>query len=197
MEYTEMWGEYINIKNRPLYGIHRNVGGIYQYQEPTPLRFIGIYVPEFEILQGIWWWDKPQNLPVSNPNPVCYVSGMTNLSALTSAQFKRAAEIIDQLETLNTDLAELLGQTEAGPVQPSTPDPEPVKEKRKYRLSAVGKAKKRAALKARWAKVNAEPEAKAEAKPARKRRKMSAEGRARIALAAKARWARVRAGKGK
>ena len=123
---------------------------------------------------------------------------MTNLSTLTSAQFKRAAEIIEQLETLNTDLAELLGQTEAGSVQPVTSVSEPVKVKRKYRLSAAGKAKKRAALKARWAKVEAgEPDNQPEAKPARKRGKMSAEGRARIALAAKARWARVRAGKGK
>jgi len=64
-------------------------------------------------------------------------------------------------------------------------------------LSAAGKAKKRAALKARWAKVNAgEPETKAEAKPVKRRRKMSAEGRARIASAAKARWEKVRAGEG-
>ena len=136
------------------------------------------------------------NLSVFKPYPVCYVSSMTNLSTLTSAQFKRAAEIKDQIETLNSELAELLGQTEAGPVQPAIPVSELVQGKRKYRLSAAGKAKKVAALKARWAKVNAgEPETKAEAKPVKRRRKMSAEGRARIALAAKARWARVREGK--
>jgi len=60
-------------------------------------------------------------------------------------------------------------------------------------LSAAGKAKKRAALKARWAKVEAgESDAKPDAKPVKKRRKMSAAGRARIAAAAKARWAKVR-----
>jgi len=122
---------------------------------------------------------------------------MTNLSTLTSAQFKRAAEIKDQIEALNSELAELLGQTEAGPVQPAIPEPQPVKTRKKYRLSAAGKAKKVAALKARWAKVNAgEPETKAEAKPVKRRRKMSAEGRARIASAAKARWEKVRAGEG-
>ena len=120
---------------------------------------------------------------------------MTNLSTLTSAQFKRAAEIKDQIETLNSELAELLGQTEAGPVQPAIPVSELVQGKRKYKLSAAGKAKKVAALKARWEKVNAEPDAKPEAKPVKRRRKMSAEGRARIALAAKARWEKVRAGK--
>jgi len=138
------------------------------------------------------------NLSVFNLHPVCYVSGMSNLSFLTAAQFKRAAEIKDQIETLNSELAQLLGETEPGPVQPAIPEPQPVKRKRKYKLSAAGKAKKVAALKARWAKVNAgEPETKAEAKPVKRRRKMSAEGRARIALAAKARWEKVRAGKGK
>ena len=120
---------------------------------------------------------------------------MSNLSFLTSAQFKRAAEIVDQIEALNAELAELLGQTEAGPVQPAIPEPQPVKTRKKYRLSAAGRAKKRAALKARWAKVNAESEAEPESKSVKKRGKMSAEGRARIALAAKARWEKVRAGK--
>ena len=120
---------------------------------------------------------------------------MSNLLSLTSAQFKRAADIKDQIETLNSELAELLGQTEAGPVQPAIPEPQPVKIRKKYRLSAAGKAKKVAALKARWAKVNAEPDAKAEAKPVKRRKKMSAEGRTRIVLAAKTRWARVREGK--
>ena len=122
---------------------------------------------------------------------------MSNLLSLTSAQFKRAAEIKDQIEALNSELAELLGQTEAGPVQPAIQEPQPVKTRKKYKLSAAGKAKKVAALKAGWAKVNAEPDAKAEAKPVKRRRKMSAEGRARIVLAAKARWEKVRAGKGK
>jgi len=139
--------------------------------------------------------DWPRNLSVFNPHPICYISEMSNLSSLTSAQFKRAAEIKDQIEALNSELAELLGQTEAGPVQPSAPVSELVQGKRKYRLSAAGKAKKVAAIKARWAKVNAEPDAKAEAKPVKRRKKMSAEGRTRIVLAAKTRWARVREGK--
>ena len=58
---------------------------------------------------------------------------MSNLLSLTSAQFKRAAEIKDQIETLNSELAELLGQTEAGPVQPAIPEPQPVKIRKKYK----------------------------------------------------------------
>jgi hypothetical protein len=123
------------------------------------------------------------------------------------------AQITEQIEALNSKLAELVGETEAAPVQPVAPVLEPVKEKRKYRLSAAGKAKKKAALKARkskweaglkagWTgvkagKTNAKSFEKLVAKPVKMRRKMSAEGRARIALAAKARWARVRAGKAK
>jgi hypothetical protein len=125
---------------------------------------------------------------------------MNSLSTLTSAQFKRAAEIIDQLETLNTELAELLGETEPGPVQLSAPVSEPVKGKRKYRLSMARKSKWEAGLKAGWTgvkagKTDAKSFQKFVAKPVKRRRKMSAEGRARIALAAKTRWARVREGK--
>jgi hypothetical protein len=140
--------------------------------------------------------DRPdifQKFAVFNRRPVCYnIPHMSNLTSLTSAQFKRAAEITDQIEALNTELAELLGQTEPALVQPSVPVSQPVKTRKKYKLSAAGKAKKVAALKARWAKVKG---AESETKPAGKRRKMSAEGRARIAAAAKARWARARAEK--
>ena len=116
---------------------------------------------------------------------------MTNLSTLTSAQFKRAAEIKDQIEALNSELAELLGVTESSPVQLSNPVSEPVKRKRKYRLSMARKSKWEAGLKAGWTgvkagKTDAKSFEKFVAKPVKRRRKMSAEGRARIVLAAKA-----------
>jgi hypothetical protein len=98
---------------------------------------------------------------------------MTNLFSLTSAQLSRAAEIKNQIETLNLDLATVLGFS--GEISA------PVRAKR-------GRPKKIVA-------ASAVPEGDpAGAKP-KKRRKMSAAGRARIAAAQKARWARVQAGK--
>ena len=127
------------------------------------------------------------------------LSNMSNFSTLSSAQLRRAAEIQEQIEVLNGQLAGILdgnGSTiavETGPVAVS----EPFKTRKKYNLSAMGRAKKIAAQKARWAKANtsAEPSEKADAEPVKKRKKMSAASKAKIAAAAKARWARVRAGK--
>ena len=58
-------------------------------------------------------------------------------------------------------------------------------------MSAAGKARIVAALKARWARYNA---AKA-AKPAKKKFTMSAAAKAKISAAAKARWAKWKAAK--
>jgi len=107
---------------------------------------------------------------------------MTDLSSLTAAQLKKAADLKDRIEALSAELAEILGATE------SVPTSEPIKPRKKYKLSAVGRAKKVAAQKARWAKVKV----KTEAKPVKKRRKMSAASKAKIAAAAKARWAKVK-----
>jgi len=111
---------------------------------------------------------------------------MSNLSLLTSAQLKRAAELKEQLETLTAELAGLLGNGDATAVA------EPAK---KGKFSAAGLARLRAAQKARWAKIK-EAKGSKEAKPEKKaRRKMSAAGRARIAAGARARWAKVHAAK--
>ena len=117
---------------------------------------------------------------------------MSNLSTLTSAQFKRAAEIKEQLETLTSELAALLDGGVIASVSAVEVVAEPARKKGKF--SAAGLARLRAAQKARWARVHA---AQGIEKPAKKaRRKMSAAGRAKIAAGARARWAKVRAEKG-
>ena len=124
---------------------------------------------------------------------------MSNLSSLTSAQLRRAAEIQEQIEALNGQLTGILNGNGAGvaPKTASLPASEQTKSRKKYKLSAEGRAKKIAAQKARWAKAKtpAEPISTPEAEPAKKRKKMSASSKAKIAAAAKARWAKVRAEK--
>ena len=116
---------------------------------------------------------------------------MSSLSSLTPAQLRRAAEIQEQIEALSSELAAVLNGSSVS-VPQSAPEIEPVKARKKYKLSAAGRAAKIAAQKARWAKVEA---GKSEAEPEKKRRKMSTSAKAKIAAAAKARWAKVRAGK--
>lgn len=104
---------------------------------------------------------------------------MSNLLSLTSAQLKHAADLKDRIESLNKELASLLGSSSAA-TKSSAP-------KQRRKMSAGARAKIAAAQKARWAKVNA-------GKPAAKKKsKMSASAKARLSAAAKARWAKVKA----
>jgi hypothetical protein len=124
---------------------------------------------------------------------------MSNISTLTSAQLRKAAEIQEQIEALSHELATVLNGSTV-PVPQSVPEAEPeaviqpFKTRKKYKLSAAGRAAKIAALKARFAKANA---AKTEAEPVKKRRKskFSAAGLARLKAAQKARWAKFHAAK--
>jgi hypothetical protein len=109
---------------------------------------------------------------------------MSNLSSLTSAQLKRAAELKEQLEALAAELAGLLENGDATVVA------EPA---RKGKFSAAGLARLRAAQKARWAKIKAAKGDKKVSVEKKSRRKMSAAGRAKIAAGARARWARFHA----
>ena len=102
---------------------------------------------------------------------------MTHLSA---SQLRRAANIKHKIETLQKQLARLLGST-AGAAAP----------RKRRKLSAAGRARIAAAQRARWAKVKGR---KSAVRPVRKaRRKMSAAARARLAVAAKARWKQAKA----
>ena len=104
--------------------------------------------------------------------------------------------IQEQIEALNHELTGVLNGSSA-PVTPTAPeaepDAEPLKTRKKYKLSAAGRAKKVAALKARFAKVKA-PDTEAEPVERRKS-KFSAAGLARLYAAQKARWAKFHAEK--
>ena len=101
---------------------------------------------------------------------------ITNLSA---QQLRRAADIQEKIAELQSELASYLG--ESAPASPSAP-------RKKFRMSAAGRARIVAAQKARWAKV------KSTRGPAPKgKRTMSAAARAKIAAAARARWAKAKA----
>ena len=114
---------------------------------------------------------------------------MSNLLSLSSNQLKRAAAIKDQIESLNEELASLLG----GPVTAAQPG---AKTSKKGKMSAAGRASVAAAQRARWAKVNAAKAAGNAGKPAKKKKfTMSAAAKAKISAAAKARWAKIRAAK--
>ena len=93
---------------------------------------------------------------------------------------RRAADIKDKIESLQKELARLLGSTD-GVAAP----------RKRRKMSAAGRRKIAAAARARWAKVKG---LKSAAKPIKKaRRKMSAAWRAKISAVAKARWKKAKA----
>src|ERR1039457_6545621 len=105
---------------------------------------------------------------------------MTDLLSLTTKQLRRAADLKEKIEALNTELASILG----------APASTPAKARKKRGMSVAGRARVAAAQRARWAKIK---KRKPAPKPPAKRRKMSAPARARISAAAKARWAKAKA----
>jgi hypothetical protein len=124
-----------------------------------------------------------------------------NMINLTPAQLRQAADLKEQIATLNHQLAALFGGS--GIPAPVTVAKPVVAKKRG--MSAAGRAAVAAAQKARWAKLNgaksvvkpAATPAKVAvvAKPAKKKFVMSAAAKAKISAAAKARWAKVKGAK--
>jgi hypothetical protein len=105
---------------------------------------------------------------------------------LTPKQLRKAANLKEKIVALEKELNQLFGST-AKPVASPAP-------KKRRKMSAAGRARLVAALKARWAKVKA-TKSGAEAKPAKKKFTMSAAARAKISAAAKARWAKIKGAK--
>src|ERR1035437_5980760 len=102
---------------------------------------------------------------------------------ITPKQLRKAANILEKVQSLQKELGQLLG----GPVQLAT------KTRKRRKISAAGIARIVAATKARWARIRAAQAGQAVQKP---KRKVSAAGRARLSALAKARWAKAkRAGK--
>jgi hypothetical protein len=136
---------------------------------------------------------------------------------ITPSQLRKAADIKERIDVLQSELNEILGSDVSTPAQSAKA---PTK---KGKMSAAGRAAIRAAQKARWAKIKgiAKPGRKARrrmsakglaniragvakrmaaqgkaptAKPAKKaKKKFSAAARAALAAAAKARWAKAKA----
>jgi hypothetical protein len=101
---------------------------------------------------------------------------------LSSKQLRRAANIQDEIESLQNELSRLFRGNGAsnGLAAP------PVR-----KMSAAGRRKIAAAARARWAKIKGR---KSVAKPVKKaKRKMSVAARAKIAASAKARWKKAKA----
>ena len=109
---------------------------------------------------------------------------MERFTNLTPKQLRRAADVKEYIDKLQTELTRLLGTAAAAP-KATAPAP-----KRKT-ISAAGIARIRAAQKARWAAIKrGKGSASATRKP---KRRISAAGRARLAALVRARWAKVKA----
>jgi len=102
---------------------------------------------------------------------------MTTLENVSVDQLQRALAIRQQIETLQNEMAQILGGEIALP-QPR---------KGKGKMSASARARIGAAQKARWAKLKGK---KVAGKP---KRTMSAKARAAISAAAKERWKKAKA----
>jgi len=99
----------------------------------------------------------------------------------TPTQLRKAANIQEKIQSLQSELNQLLG----GSALDETVAIEAPRKRRKF--SAYTRAKMRKAQIVRWARIKGTA-------PKRKR-KMSAQGLANIRAAQKARWAKVKAGK--
>lgn len=111
---------------------------------------------------------------------------MKNILDLTSEQLRKAAQIKEQIASLERQLENLLGDGSSGGASRSG-------------MSAAARAKISAAAKARWAKFRAgkstQSSVSKQKQPASKRKPMTAAQKARIAAAMKARWAKIKASK--
>ena len=133
----------------------------------------------------------------------------------TPTQLRKAADIKERIDVLQSELNAILGGEVPNPAQDEAPKRRKVSAagkarmraaqlarwakirgtaptpKKKGKMSAAGRAAIRAAQIARWAKIKGSAPS---AKPAKKaKRKFTAAGRAALAAAAKARWAKVKA----
>ena len=88
---------------------------------------------------------------------------------ITPTQLRKAADIQEKIQSLQEELGQILG----GPAETTTPEAP-----KKRKVSAAGRARMRAAQKARWAKIKGTaPSATPAQKP---KRKLSAQGLANI-----------------
>ena len=93
----------------------------------------------------------------------------------TPQQLRQAADLQEKIQSLQEELGQLLGGDESTPAQPSEAT---TTKRKKYKMSAAGRAAIRAAQKARWARIKGTASSTTPAKKAK--RKMSAQGLANI-----------------
>ncbi len=105
-----------------------------------------------------------------------------SLTDLSPRQLRQAADLKERIESLEHDLAQILGSV----AQPS--DSATLQKKRK--MSAAARARIAAGARARWARIKGTTSVKSATQP---KRKMSAAARASLSAMAKARWRRARA----
>lgn len=104
---------------------------------------------------------------------------MNSLTNLSADQLRRAADLQEQIEKLQSEFAGVISG-----VTGNSPTAAP----KKRHMSAAGRAAIAAGARARWAKI------KGTAAPAgRPKRKMSAAAKARLSAIAKARWKKAKA----
>jgi hypothetical protein len=113
---------------------------------------------------------------------------VTNLSP---AQLRKAAELKERIDSLTSELGRLLGGEIPVPFVKAAGG----SSGGGRRMSAAGRARIAAAARARWARVRAGKgqTSSGSSSPARGKRTMSAAARAKIAAAARARWAKAKA----
>jgi hypothetical protein len=108
-----------------------------------------------------------------------------SLAGLTPQQLRHAADIKEKIASLQNELNKLSGTPAETEALPEAEAP-----RKKWKMSAAGRAKIAAAARARWAGIKA-----TKIKAPRRTWKMSAAAKAAISAAAKARWAKIKAGK--
>jgi len=92
---------------------------------------------------------------------------------LTPTQLRKAADLQEKIQSLQSELNDILGAEVPTPAQATEP-------RKKYKFSAAARAKMRAAQKARWAKIKGTAPSVKPAQTPKRKRKMSAAGLANI-----------------
>src|SRR3954453_11625835 len=114
---------------------------------------------------------------------------MNNLLNLSLAQLKRAVAIKEQIQSLESEFARMLGEASL----PNGATDSASVPARKKGMSPEARAKIAAAQRARWKKLKATSEQSATTAPvAKRKRTISPAARKKMAEAAKARWAKIK-----
>ena len=98
-----------------------------------------------------------------------------NITTITPQQLRQAADLQEKIQSLQEELGQLLGGDVSTPAQTTEA---PTTKRKKWKMSAAGRARIAAAARARWARVKGTASSTTPAKKAR--RKMSAQGLANI-----------------